>query len=170
MNKGFIETGQLGDVAELYVPHPPKELMQERNVLTLPFFINGQPGVPLAKQRVNIIFEYYPKAGNILVIETYMQVGLCVYRKLMSMREVVDNFDDKKEFMIGMFFSDFLNHGEVYDVYCDYMTEIGALTIHVPDFEAEREQVPGEDLMEGFREIDVDSVGTDDANPEGFLN
>ena len=160
MPKGFTRTDFIGDGVELYVPTPPKDLMQERKVLVLPFFINNQPPGSPGLQRINILFEYYPKKKklvventNVLIIETYMQVGLCVNRKLISIREVVDNFDDKKEFMIGMFFNEFLNHGEIYGFYSDYMAENGALALHVPDVELERGLMPGEDLMEGFKEV-----------------
>lgn len=160
MKKGFVRADCLEDGVELYIPIPPKELMQERKTLVIPFYINNQQIGSPDLQRINIIFEYYPKkkknaieSKEILVIEIYMQVGLCTYRKLMSIREAVNDFDDKKEFMIGMFYSQFLNHGEIYEVYSDYMAEMGTLAIHVPDIQVEREPMPNEDLMDEFVEV-----------------
>lgn len=153
MQKGFVKTDYIGDGVELYIPQPPKELISERKVLVLPFYVNNQPAGKPGKQRIHIIFEYYPKTEDILVIETYMQVGVSVYRKLMAVKEAANNIDDMEQYVIGMFFNQFLNCGEVYDIYCDYMAEMGALAMNVPDCEIERDLMPGEDIMDGFIEV-----------------
>jgi len=154
MEKGFVKTDFIGDGVELYIPQPPKELMTERKVLVLPFYVNNQPAGKTGKQRIHIIFEYYSQNEKTSVIEMYMQVGVCVYRKLMSVSEVDNNDEDMPQYMIGMLFNQFLNHGEVYDIYCQYMAEIGALTLNVPGSEIERNLIPGEDLMDGFIEVE----------------
>ena len=154
MKKGFVRTDFIGDGIELFIPQPPKELIMERKALVLPLFVNNQPVGESGKQRIQIIFEYYPKKNN-FIIETYMQVGVCSYRKLMSISEVGSNVEDMPQYMITMFFNEFLNHGEVYNIYCQYMAEMGALAMNIPDMEIERDLMPDEDLMDGFIEVKV---------------
>ena len=81
MSKGFTKTDFIGDGVELYVPTPPKDLMQERKVLVLPFFINNQPPGSPGLQRINILFEYYPKKKKLVVENTNVLVMGLRYTK-----------------------------------------------------------------------------------------
>jgi len=156
MKKGFVKTDFIGDGVELFVPYPPKELIKERKVLVMPFYVNNQPAGKPGKQRIHIIFEYYPKNEKVITIETYMQVGICVYRKLMAVSETAGDIDDMPQYVIGMFYEKFLNCGDVYNIYCQYMAEIGSLAMNVPGIDIERDLMPGEDLMDGFVEVEAE--------------
>ena len=150
--KGFTKTQLLDADAELYVPIPPKELIQERRSMILPFYIRTEGS---GLQRINVIIEYYSEEKNagILVIETYIQVGIFVYRKLISMEEVVDNFSDKKLFFIGMFYAHFLTNNALYYIYKEYMKELHELVAHIPNIEIEHGFGSAEELLEGFTEV-----------------
>ena len=153
--KGFTKTELLDADAELYVPIPPKDLMREVEAFVLPFYINVQNS---GLQRINIIFEYYSqvKKPGVLVMETSAQVGTFVYRKLISLEEVVDCFSDKSEkkmYSIGMFYTHFLTNDGIYHIYKEYMEEILALVTNIPNIEIEHDFESVEELLEGFTEV-----------------